>query len=230
MLVHADDILMLSTSKEIAVKKMVALLKYCSENFIRLQILKCAFMCVNSNDPEDKKPLLFQNLQLKSTTKEVYLGSMITNSTKIEDDVIADVKHRQVSVVKFFAFLRTNKNAPVVVKMKCLDACTLSSLLYNSETWAAARFDTLETSHRRMLKSIIRIGMNTCNEFVYLELGALSIKTLVLIKQWKFWNNVLKMDNNNPLKYIIEQGRKLKLKELKHYDDLVRSIAMLKKS
>ena len=178
-------------------------------------------MRVNSDDPEDKKPLLFQNLKLKSTTKEVYLGSVITDSTKLEDDVNADLKHRQISVVKFFAFLRTNKNAPVVVKMKCLDACTLSSLLYNSETWAAARFDSLETSYRRMLKSIIRIGMNTCNEFVYLELGALSIKTLVLIKQWKFWNNVLKMDDNNPLKYIIEQGRKLKLKEVKHYDDLV---------
>ena len=221
MLVHADDILMLSTSKEIATKKMIALLKYCSENFIRLQILKCAFMCVNSDDPEDKKPLSFQNLQLKATTKEVYLGSVITDSTKFEDDVMADLKHRQISVVKFYAFLRTNKNAPVVVKTKCLDACSLTSLLYNSETWAAVRLDSLEASHRRMLKSIISIGMNTCNEFVYLELGALSTKTVVLIKQWKFWNNVVKMDDDNPLKYIIELGRRLKLKEIKHYDDLV---------
>ena len=69
MLVHADDILMLSTSKALAVEKVIALLEYCAKNFIRLQILKCAFMCVNSEDPNDNAPLLIRNLLLSSTTK-----------------------------------------------------------------------------------------------------------------------------------------------------------------
>ena len=222
MLVHADDILMLSTSRTVAVEKMIALLNYCAQNFIKLQIIKCAFMCVNSDDPDDEKPLLFQNLQLNPTTKEVYLGSMITKSVKVEDDVSADIVLRQISVVKFFSFIRCNRNAPVSVKMKCLDACIRSSVLYNSETWCTAKYDVLEVRYRRMLKSLLGIGMTVCNEFVYLELGAISIKTQVLISQWNFWKCVMELAGGNPLSNIVDQGRKLKLKEVKHYDDLVR--------
>ena len=222
MLVHADDILMLSTSRTVAVEKMIALLNYCAQNFIKLQIIKCAFMCVNSDDSDDEKPLLFQNLQLNPTTKEVYLGSMITKSVKVEDDVSADIVLRQISVVKFFSFIRCNRNAPVSVKMKCLDACIRSSVLYNSETWCTAKYDVLEVRYRRMLKSLLGIGMTVCNEFVYLELGAISIKTQVLISQWNFWKCVMELAGGNPLSYMVDQGRKLKLKEVKHYDDLVR--------
>ncbi len=46
MLVHADDILMLATSRQMAIEKMLALLEYCSLNYIKLQLTKCASMCV----------------------------------------------------------------------------------------------------------------------------------------------------------------------------------------
>ena len=221
MLVHADDILMLATSRQMAIEKMLALLEYCSLNYIKLQLTKCASMCVNSTDPKDEEPLLLQNLALKVTSKEVYLGSVITNSTKIEDDVKADIKHRQISIVKYFAFLRCNRNAPIWVKTMVLDACLISSLLYNSETWASANIDQLEITFRRILKSILGVGMTICNEFIYIELGIISIKTRVRIKQWKFWKNVLEMGDDNPIVYIIKEARRMKLKEVKYYDELV---------
>ena len=84
--------------------------------------------------------------------------------------------------MKYFSFLRCNKNAPVYVKSKALDACTLTSLLYNAETWAGANIVTLEVIYRRMLKSTLRVGMTGCNELIYIELGMLSIKTRVIIK------------------------------------------------
>ena len=160
-------------------------------------------------------------MTLDSTTCEICLGSAITNSTKIADDVTEDIKLRQVSIVKYFAFLRNNSNAPVDVKLIVLDACILSSLLYNAETWANAKFQRLEIVYRRMLKSILGVGMTTCTEFLYLELGVLSVKVRVIIKQWKFWKKVLAMNSWNPLAYVIQQARKYKLKEVKHYDDLV---------
>ena len=221
MLVHADDILMLATTRTLALQKMVTLLKYCSINFIKLQISKCSFMCVNSDDPEDEEPLELENLLLNSTTSEVYLGSCVTNSTNIADDVTADIKHRQISVVKFFSFLRCNKNAPVHVKTKTLEACILTSLLYNSETWASAKIDRLEVTHRRMLKSILGVGMTICNEIIYIELGMLSIKTRVKIKQWRFWKTIVNMNDDNPIVYIMKEARKHKLKEVRYYDELI---------
>jgi hypothetical protein len=223
LLVHADDTLLMATTRDLAMKKITTLLQYCTNNFIKLQITKCSFMCVNSNDVDDSNPFEIQNLLLNPTTSEAYLGSIITNSTKMIDDVKADIKNRQLSIVKFFSFLRCNRNAPVYVKKKVLEACSLSSLLYNAETWADAKFTQLEVSYRRMLKAILGVGMKTINEIVYIELGVLSIKTLVTIKQWKFWTKVMEMSEDNPLIHIIKEAKRLKLKEIKHYEKLIES-------
>ena len=66
LLVHADDTLMLATSRELTKQKVLSLLEYCCNNFIKLQLTKRAFMCINSDDVEDEKPFQFQNLMLLS--------------------------------------------------------------------------------------------------------------------------------------------------------------------
>ena len=76
------------------VEKVQCLMKFCKENYIRLQMSKCAVMCINSERDEDHDSLQIQNLELKSTICEVYLGSSITNSFKLIDDVNADLKNK----------------------------------------------------------------------------------------------------------------------------------------
>ena len=218
-LMHADDILMLSTARAIAIKKVKCLIQYCKENFIRLQIKKCAVMCVNGEE-EDTQPIIIDELILKPTNSEAYLGSIITNSYKLIDDVNADIKNRQVNVIKFFAFLRNNRNAPVNVKLKVLNACILSSLLYNSETWSNVNINRLEILHRRMLRAILGIGSRTCNEIVYIELGITSLQTHITIKQFEFWKKVINMNDDNPLKYVIKEAKKAKVNEIIHYENI----------
>ena len=98
MLVHADDILMLATTRKLAIDKIFALLNYCGENYIKLQITKCTFLCVNSSSDEDQIPIAIKDLTLDITSEEVYLGSVIANSVKFTDDM--------KSIFKYFAFLR----------------------------------------------------------------------------------------------------------------------------
>ena len=221
LLMHADDILMLSTCHNTALEKVKCLIQYCKDNYIRLQITKCAIMCVNGSKEDEMVSLNIDDLVLGSTVCEVYLGSAITNSNKLSDDVNADIKLRQVGVVKYFAFLRNNVHAPVPVKLKVLDVCLLMSLLYNSETWADSKFQKLETVYRRMLKSILGVGMTTCTELLYIELGVLSLQTRVLVKQWSFWKKVLEMGRENPIIQVIELARHYNLKEVRHYDNLL---------
>ena len=102
---HADDILMLATSRINAVLKIECLIRYCIDNFIKLQLAKCAMICVNSKDEADSKPIISTGVMLKCSLEEVYLGSVITCSTKLAHDVEADIKHRHVNIVKFYAFL-----------------------------------------------------------------------------------------------------------------------------
>ncbi len=219
-LMHADDILMLSTARNTAILKVKCLIQYCKDNFIRLQLKKCAVMCINGDDEEDTQPFMIENLTLNLTDCEVYLGSAITNSFKLIDDVNADIKMRLVNVIKFFAFLRNNRNAPVMVKLKVQDACILCSLLYNSETWSNVNINRLEIVHRRMLRSILGVSTKTCNEILYIELGEVSMRTRVTMKQFEFWKKVLEMSYDNPLKYIIRKAKEAKLKEIIYYEKI----------
>ena len=132
----------------------------------------------------------------------------------------ADIKKRNVNIIKYFAFLRNNANAPVDVKVKVLEAC-VSAILYNAETWANTKIDHLEVVYRRMLKAILGIGVTTCTEFPYIELGVPSMRTRIAMKQWEFWNKITEMNNDSPLKQVITTAERYGLKEIKHYVDLM---------
>ena len=79
------------------------------------------------------------------------------------------------------------------------------------------KIDRLEVLYGQMLKSVLRIGVMTCTEFPYIELGLLLIRTRILIKRWDFWKSIAQMDNNTPLKQVIETAKHHSLKEIKHY-------------
>ena len=109
--------------------------------------------------------------------------------------------------------------------MKVLESCVLYSILHNAETWADSKIDRLEVVYRRMLKSVLGVRMTTCTEFLFVELGVHSIKTHLLVKQFNFWQKVKKLDNSDPLRYAISLGERYKLKEIKHYENLIQTYA-----
>ena len=103
---------------------------------------------------------------MKCTSDHQWRGASITNSCKLFDDVQADISKRNTSIIKFFAFLRNN------VKVKVLEACVMSSILYNAETWADTKVDRLEVVYRRMLSpAVCGLGHFSCG-FRFLNLGS----------------------------------------------------------
>ena len=53
ILLHADDSLILATSKDSLVKKFIKLDEYCLHNNIKLQLSKCCFLAINSDAKDD---------------------------------------------------------------------------------------------------------------------------------------------------------------------------------
>ena len=97
----------------------------------------------------------------------------------------------------------------------------MSSILHNAETWANAKIDRLEVEYRRMLKAILGIGVTTCTEFPYIELGVPSIRTIIKMKQWEFWKKITENNDDTPLKQVIATADRHGLKEVKHYVNLI---------
>ena len=221
LLMHADDIIIIATDRNTAEKKVRFLEDYCENNHIRLQPKKCGFIVINEKDASDTQPMNLKQGMIKNKESEVYLGSTITKSTRIVNDIEGDSKNRNINIIKYYGFLRENRNAPLFIKLKVLEACTITTLLYNCETWASANIQPIEVRYRKLLKAILRVKATTCNEIIYLELGCTSIKTQIKIQQYRFWKKLKELKDDEPLRKIIKVARDQKLRIVKHYDELL---------
>ena len=112
-----------------------------SDNNIKLQLSKCCFLVINSNDEND---IILERGTIENKCESIYLGSTITDSGKISNDLNSEIKKNEKKLNKLFAFVTQNRNAPLEVKEKVLESCIPSTLLYNCESWDNANLENLE--------------------------------------------------------------------------------------
>ena len=186
ILVHADDVTLLATDRKNAGDKLVTLCLYCNTNHIIAQTTKCKFIVING-DEDDNEDLPFGNAVIGSTDHLEILGSHITNSGLLIDDLELHMKKRYKSCIKFFNFCHENKLAPVSVRLKALRACVMQSLLYNCETFGNNLPKRLETTYNKLIRAALQVRSNTPSLILLIESGLLPIKALAEARQYKFF-------------------------------------------
>ena len=168
ILLHADDMIVLSTDLNLFVKKCNIMLDYFSMNKLTLNLSKSGFTCIEGNT-YDKKNVLLSNGLLKYKSQLKYLGVIISDSGSIKVDVKNFVIGKRGNVLsKFTNVCAKNYLAPLKIKLHILDACVTSSITYSCETWAGAIPKDAEVSYRTGIKTALSIRQNTNNEIVYI--------------------------------------------------------------
>ena len=214
ILLHADDSLILATSKVSLVNKFIKLGEYCKENNIKLQLGKCCFLAINSNEKSD---IVIGNDIIVNKSEFVYLGSIITDKGNVSCDVKAEIKKKEKKLNQFIAFLTQNRNAPLAVKEKVLESCILSTVLYNCETWGNADLSNLEKKYRKALKYMLGVRKSTINEFPYIELGKPTLTSMVHKRQLKYYRQCM-FERDRPMqRYIIQKASDANTPFIKHY-------------
>ena len=104
---------------------------------------------VINGDEKDREPLPFGDKVLNHTTHLETLGSHLAASGNLVDDLKYHMEKRYKSTIKFYNYLRENKNAPTLVKLEVLKACVINSLLYNCETFGNLVPDDLEKMYNK---------------------------------------------------------------------------------
>ena len=222
ILIHADDATIIATCRESAVKKLKSMLEYCNLNYIIPQFTKCEFIVVNG-DQEDHMPLPFGDHVLPNVDHIVLLGSHLSESASLKVEMEMHMKKRYKSVIKFYNFMRSNKLAPLKVKLKVLKACVGNSLLYNCETFGASMPKDLEPTYIKLLKCCLGVRSNTPNDIVYIESGFLPIKAVALMRQLKFYERFFDTVEKNSrrdkmLKFLTEEENRTAY--IQYYEDL----------
>ena len=65
----------------------------------------------------------------------VYLCMLLTNTNGIIDLIRANLKYKAFNIAKYFDWLSNNGHTLVIIKLRVLDNCMYSSLLYGCEVW-----------------------------------------------------------------------------------------------
>ena len=185
ILLHADDATLLAHTRDLAVSKLRTLLQYCNINCIVPQYTKCEFMVINGNK-KDKEPMEFGNRFINNTDSITLLGSHLSQSGNLMDDLNSDFCNRFRSCIKYFNFLRSNRRAPLSVKLEVLKACVVSSVLHNCEGFGYKIPKDLETQYYKMIRSTLGVRQSTPNLILLVESGLLPLRAIITSRQLGF--------------------------------------------
>ena len=148
------------------------MLEYCNANDIIPQYTKCEFFVVNGT-VEDRVTIPFGDHKLVHKNHSVLLGSHLTSSASLIDEMKLHMDLRYKSVIKFYNFIRSNKLAPLSVKLKVLRACVVNSLLHNCEDFGYIVPRDLESTYMKLIRCCLNIRTNVPNDIVFIESGLL---------------------------------------------------------
>ena len=219
LLIHADDLTMIAHCRDEAIRKLRSLLQYCNLNEIIPQYTKCEFVVINGTEA-DREPLPFGDTTLPYTSHIVLLGSHLTSAASVEDELQLHMQKRHPSVIKYYNFIRSNRCAPLKVKLKVMRACVMGSLLHNCETFGDYLPKDLEPTYIKLLKSCFNVRTSTTNLLVLIESGLLPIKAVIYCRQLKFYNRFsdsIQQDSRRDrvFKFLLQQQNQTRF--LKHY-------------
>ena len=183
---HADDATLLAHTRDLAVSKLGSLLQYCNINYIVPQYTKCEFMVINGGK-EDKEPINFGSRDIKHANHITLLGSHLSQTGSLTDDLNSDFSSRFKSCIKYYNFLRSNRRAPLSVKLEVLKACVVLSSLHNCEAFGHKTPKDLETQYFKLIKSTLGVRQSTPNLLVLIETGLLPLNAIILSRQLGFF-------------------------------------------
>ena len=168
------------------ISKIRSMIRYCSFNKIKLQLSKCKFIVINGSI-EDKSSVLVDIGEIKCVNNVMILGTPLTDTGFIQKDLDLHLNERFINVIKFFNFIKSNKHAPISIKLKVLSSCVMSTILYNCETFGDKLPGNIEKLYHRLIKCALNVRENTPKEIILIESGCLPLKALVYKRQLKFF-------------------------------------------
>ncbi|XP_047470539.1 uncharacterized protein LOC125026277 [Penaeus chinensis] len=151
--------------------------------------------------------ITLDNSPLQTVEKFCYLGSTITTSTSLDEELNARIGKAGTSFGKLNKRAWNNKMLTLRTKIKIYEACVLSSLPYGAETWTlySSQEKRLNTYHLRCLRKIMGISWEdrkTNSEVLELA-GLPSMFTILGKRRLRWLGHLRRMDDSRIPKQLL---------------------------
>ena len=125
-----DDTVLLSTSRDAMQQKLTLSSRESEAIRMKIHPQKSKYMVINSND---RRLFEVHNATIDYTSQYVYLGTPVINAP-LRNHVKAHIDLKQNHLMKFYAFLKKNADAPFAVKELVFQSALSSAILYGCES------------------------------------------------------------------------------------------------
>ena len=178
LLLLMDDTVILATTREMCRSKLCALIDYCEEYGMKINLKKTKFMVINGNT-EDRLPFRYKGITVNNISKYLYLGSWVTETGRVRDAIKLHEEHNGNLVNKFAIFCSANTTMPFRIKRAVFDAAVTSALVYGTESWLTNNTKALETQYNTMVKCLLGVRSNTSMKLCMLEAGIPPLSSII---------------------------------------------------
>ena len=189
-LIWADDLLLMSKSKDGLDNMLSALKNFTEKNGMTLNIKKTKIMIFNKNGRHIRKNFYFGQERLDTTRQYKYLGFLVTPSGEINSG-LCDLKDRAMrAFYKLKSKMGTTFRKQPSITIKLFKTLIEPILLYASDFWGVLKMpknNPIETLFTSFCKQLLGVQKQSTNDGVLLELGQIPLLILAKKKAIKNW-------------------------------------------
>ena len=193
----ADDLALLSHTRQHIQEKTDRLSMFSNQVGLRISLKKTEAMCVNIPSPTK---IRVRGQDIPYTNKFTYLGSVFCQ----DGGTSVDIQSRLNKARNAFMSLRSmwrSASYSTKTKLRIYQSCVLSTLLYGSECWRMTEQDLskLASFHTANLRKILRIfwPQKISNDQLLRQTKQEDIRTLVNRRRWRWIGHVMRKASNN---------------------------------
>ena len=207
----ADDLVMISESKEGLTNMLQDLASFSSSNGLKINVEKTKCMIFNKTGRHIRCNIKCNDMMITSVREYKYLGFLITPSGELSTG-IQNLKSRAMyALVQLRKKLGENFRKNIKISLYLFDSLVKPIMLYCSDFWGMLQINKRDPSellpkrnfidlvHMKFLKQLLGVQTQTSNIGVLLETGRVPLLTYAIKNSVKNWNRIVKLKECNPL-------------------------------
>ena len=176
---YADDLILISTTKEGLQNSLDSLQNYCEKWKLDINYKKSKVMVFSRGTQKEKDKFTINSKTLEAVREYKYLGISINCKNCSFTPTLTDLHCKGTRAMYALFSILPIKLLSIKTLLKIFDACIVPIILYGSEVWAPyiahnySQWNTniIERFHLQFLKRILGVNRSTTNELVRAEVG-----------------------------------------------------------
>lgn len=217
MLLFADDLVILGTSRIDLQKKINALLEYCSLNLLNVNIEKTKVVVFRKGGKLSKfDKFFYDDKKLEVTKKYTYLGVVFSSSGLFREHMEYALSKAKIALANIKSIMVNARMETWESRMVLYNSILKVTLLYAAEIWALRYSEEIEKCQVQFFKSILCLPWNTPNHYIRLEVGVVKLYKDVLKMALRWHEKMTKSDDNRLTKMCFTKLESIQDNNLKY--------------